>query len=90
MADIVLNVEVREQTGTGGARATRRSGMVPGVLYGGPQDPAVLYGPDDVVRAIGEGLTIDRADCVRRPVETGGVTVDAVDCLVRARRRPSP
>ena len=36
MADIILNVEVRENTGTGGARAARRDGKVPGVLYGGP------------------------------------------------------
>jgi large subunit ribosomal protein L25 len=39
MADIVLNVEVRERTGTGGARAARRAGKVPGVLYGGPRGP---------------------------------------------------
>ena len=39
MAEIVLNVEVRERTGTGGARATRRQGKVPGVLYGGPRGP---------------------------------------------------
>ncbi|HYF22086.1 MAG TPA: 50S ribosomal protein L25/general stress protein Ctc [Caulobacteraceae bacterium] len=37
MADIVLNVEVRERTGTGGSRAARREGKVPGVLYGGPR-----------------------------------------------------
>ena len=29
----------RERTGTGGARATRRQGKVPGVLYGGPRGP---------------------------------------------------
>jgi large subunit ribosomal protein L25 len=39
MAEIVLNVEVRERTGTGGARAARREGKVPGVLYGGPRGP---------------------------------------------------
>jgi len=39
MADIVLNVEVREQTGTGAARAVRNAGKVPGVLYGGSKDP---------------------------------------------------
>jgi large subunit ribosomal protein L25 len=39
MADIVLNVEVRENTGTGGARAVRRAGRVPGVLYGGTRAP---------------------------------------------------
>ncbi|HVY85507.1 MAG TPA: 50S ribosomal protein L25/general stress protein Ctc [Caulobacterales bacterium] len=35
MAGIVLSVEKREKTGTGGARATRKSGLIPGVLYGG-------------------------------------------------------
>ena len=35
MADIVLNVEVRARSGTGGAREVRREGKVPGVLYGG-------------------------------------------------------
>jgi large subunit ribosomal protein L25 len=42
MADIVLNVEVRENTGTGGSRATRRQGRVPGVLYGGPRGPVPI------------------------------------------------
>jgi len=42
MAEIVLNVEVRKETGTGGARAVRRAGMVPGVLYGGKQDPVSI------------------------------------------------
>jgi large subunit ribosomal protein L25 len=42
MAEIVLNVEVREQTGTGAARAVRRAGMVPGVLYGGDRDPVAI------------------------------------------------
>ena len=42
MADIVLNVEVREQQGTGAARAVRREGKVPGVLYGGTQAPVAI------------------------------------------------
>jgi large subunit ribosomal protein L25 len=37
MAGILLNVEVRERTGTGGARAARNAGLVPAVLYGGPR-----------------------------------------------------
>ncbi len=37
MAGIVLNVEKRERTGTGGARSTRNSGLIPGILYGGPR-----------------------------------------------------
>jgi large subunit ribosomal protein L25 len=39
MADIVLNVEVRDRTGTGGARESRRGGRVPGILYGGELNP---------------------------------------------------
>jgi large subunit ribosomal protein L25 len=35
MAGIVLNVEKRERLGTGGARATRKADLIPGVLYGG-------------------------------------------------------
>jgi large subunit ribosomal protein L25 len=42
MADIVLDVEVREHTGTGGARDVRRQGGVPGVLYGGKEAPVAL------------------------------------------------
>ena len=42
MADIVLNVEVRDRTGTGGAREARRQGQVPGVLYGGPKGPVPI------------------------------------------------
>ena len=37
MAGIVLTIERREHTGTGGARATREKGLLPGVLYGGPR-----------------------------------------------------
>ena len=39
MAEIVLNVEVRERAGTGGARDVRRGGKVPGILYGGALEP---------------------------------------------------
>ncbi|WP_292225632.1 50S ribosomal protein L25/general stress protein Ctc [Brevundimonas sp.] len=36
MAEIILNVDVRQGTGTGGARA------VPGILYGGEQAPVAI------------------------------------------------
>ncbi len=42
MADIELNVEVREKAGSGAARAVRREGKVPGVLYGGPRGPVPI------------------------------------------------
>jgi large subunit ribosomal protein L25 len=42
MADIVLNVTVRERVGTGGARDVRAGGQVPGVLYGAGKDPVAI------------------------------------------------
>jgi large subunit ribosomal protein L25 len=42
MADIVLNVEVRERTGTGAARSVRNGDRVPGILYGGPLGPVPI------------------------------------------------
>lgn len=38
----VFYCEVRERTGTGGARAARREGWVPGVLYGGGKGPVSI------------------------------------------------
>jgi large subunit ribosomal protein L25 len=42
MAEIVLNVELRDTIGSGGSRAARRAGKVPGVLYGGPRGPVPI------------------------------------------------
>lgn len=42
MAEIVLNAETRGSTGTGGARAARRAGLVPGVVYGGKKGPEAV------------------------------------------------
>ncbi len=42
MAEIILNVDVRDGVGTGGARAARRSGAVPGILYGGGKAPVAI------------------------------------------------
>ena len=56
MADIVLDVKVRERTGKGNARATRRNRLVPGVLYGGAEDPvAIELKQNEVIRAINSG-----------------------------------
>ena len=53
---------------------------------GGPQNPAVLYGPEDVVGDIGSVLTIERAERIRRPVSTSEGEATAIDVLVRAHR----
>lgn len=43
MADTdVFYCEMRERTGTGGARAARRENWVPGVLYGGDSGPVAI------------------------------------------------
>ncbi|HXQ16388.1 MAG TPA: 50S ribosomal protein L25/general stress protein Ctc [Caulobacteraceae bacterium] len=42
MAEIVLNVEVRDRAGSGASRAVRREGKVPGVLYGGKDAPVAI------------------------------------------------
>ena len=50
MAEIVLNVEVRDRTGTGGAREARRGGKVPGILYGGDKAPVAIAVKDNEFR----------------------------------------
>ncbi len=43
MAQIAtMNVELRERAGKGAARATRRAGRVPAVIYGNKQDPVMI------------------------------------------------
>jgi SAM-dependent methyltransferase len=55
--------------------------------YGGPQEPAVLFSPDDVLADIAPaGLTVERAERVERPVDTPDGPRVAIDALVRARR----
>jgi ubiquinone/menaquinone biosynthesis C-methylase UbiE len=51
--------------------------------YGGPQDPAVLYGPEDITPLLG-GLEVDKAERVHRPVDTPDGTKVAIDVVVRA------
>jgi large subunit ribosomal protein L25 len=42
MAEIILNVQVRDHVGTGAARAARNAGLVPGILYGSDQAPVPI------------------------------------------------
>jgi SAM-dependent methyltransferase len=52
---------------------------------GGPQDPALLFSPAAIAAEL-PGLSIKRAERVRRPVDVGGQIHDAIDTLVRASR----
>lgn len=53
---------------------------------GGPQDPAILLEPDEVVADLG-GAPVLRAGNVLRPVPTDAGERSAIDTLVVARRR---
>ena len=80
MADIVLNVEVREQTGTGAARQTRREGMVPGVLYGGSKDPvAIAVKVNEFRKALYTGKLLGHLVTLKYGKETQPVIAKAID-----------
>lgn len=53
--------------------------------WGGPAQADVLFTPDDIAREI-DGLALEKATRVRRPVEDPGAHREAIDALVRARR----
>ena len=57
MANIVtIEAEARERAGKGAARATRRAGRVPAVIYGAHQDPALIsLDPRAVIRELHRG-----------------------------------
>lgn len=80
MAEIILNVEVRERTGTGGARETRRSGMVPGVLYGGAKDPvAIAVKSNEFRKALYTGKLLGHLVTLKYGKETQPVIAKAID-----------
>ena len=54
--------------------------------HGGPQSLDVLTTPDQVVAALGEGFTIERAEVAERHVETDDGMKTALDTIVVARR----
>lgn len=57
MADVlVLNAKARERVGKGAARAARREGLVPGVIYGDKKDPVTIsFGFNDLVQHLRSG-----------------------------------
>ena len=57
MANVVtIEAEARERAGKGAARATRREGKVPAVIYGGKQEPSLIaLDPRVVMRELHRG-----------------------------------
>ncbi len=85
MATANLTAEIRERAGKGAARAVRRAGMVPGVIYGAKQDPVMFQiDPRPLVKLLHKPgffshvLTIDVAgtsyDVLPRDVQFDKVT----------------
>jgi large subunit ribosomal protein L25 len=69
--DIVLNVDVRERTGKGGAREVRRAGRVPGVLYGGDKAPvAISMDKKQILMALKSGKFISHTVTLEYKGET--------------------
>ena len=68
-------------------KAARLANLTDG--HGGPQDPTLLLSTDDVRNDL-TGLLIQRAEQVRRLVDTDNGTTTAIDTLVRATRTTSP
>ena len=80
MAEIVLNVEVREQTGTGRAREVRRSGKVPGILYGGDKDPvAIAVKSNEFRKALYTGKLLGHLVTLKYGSESQPVIAKVVD-----------
>ena len=80
MAEIVLNVEVRERTGTGGARVARREGLVPGILYGGDKAPvAIAVKMNEFRKALYTGKLLGHLVTLKHGAETQSVIAKAVD-----------
>src|SRR5512135_3369422 len=80
MAEIVLNVEIRKGAGTGVARAARREGLVPGVLYGGDKDPvSISVKSNEFRKALYTGKLLGHLVTLKYGDETQPVIAKSVD-----------
>ena len=80
MAEIILNVDVREGVGTGSARAVRRSGSVPGILYGGDKAPvSISVNEKDFRKSLYTGKLLGHLVTLKYGDETQPVIAKTVD-----------
>ena len=74
MADIILNVQVRDRIGTGGSRATRNAGFVPGILYGADKAPVpISVKSGEFRKALHTGKLLGHLVTLKHGEETQGV-----------------
>lgn len=98
---LIMYLQVPEQTLAGVIHRASRAVAPGGTLllighdrdnlahgFGGPQDPAILQSPEQVVDALGMGLQVESAGRIERVVSTADGPRTAIDTLVRARRPP--
>ena len=53
---VAISAELRDRAGKGAARAVRRAGRVPAVIYGGKKEPAIIsVDPRDVIKGVESG-----------------------------------
>ncbi|WP_443750601.1 50S ribosomal protein L25/general stress protein Ctc [Asticcacaulis solisilvae] len=80
MAEIVLDVEVRERTGTGGAREVRNAGKLPGILYGGNLGPVpIAVSLNEFKKALYTGKLAGHLVTLKHGTETQKVIAKAID-----------
>lgn len=80
MAEIILNVDIREGTGTGSARAVRRTGAVPGILYGGDKAPvAISVNEKDFRKSLYTGKLLGHLVTLKYGDETQPVIAKTID-----------
>ncbi len=80
MAEIVLDVEVRERTGTGGAREVRNAGKLPGILYGGSLGPVpIAVSLNEFKKALYTGKLAGHLVTLKYGNETQKVIAKAID-----------
>ncbi len=80
MAEIVLDVEVRERTGTGGAREVRNAGKLPGILYGGDLGPVpIAVSLNEFKKALYTGKLAGHLVTLKHGEETQKVIAKAID-----------
>jgi len=71
MAEIVLNVDVRDLSGTGPARAVRNGGKIPGILYGGKLAPvSIAVGSIEFNKALNTGKLLGHLVTLKYGEET--------------------
>ena len=92
MTEITINAEKRERAGKGAARACRREGRVPAVIYGNKQEPVMIslhpvelekaldmvgfYDADIEVAVDGKKIKVSCQDVQFHPVSDKPIHVD--------------